>query len=88
MTTTITTRTLEVPGARLTYDVRGPLPSADGSPPLLAIGQPMDASGFGTLSTHFTDRTFVTYDPRGLGRQGKRTAPEWCLISGISGARS
>ena len=68
MTTTITTRTLEVPGARLTYDVRGPLPSADGSPPLLAIGQPMDASGFGTLSTHFTDRTFVTYDPRGLGR--------------------
>lgn len=28
----------------------------------------MDASGFVTLSTHFTDRTFVTYDPRGLGR--------------------
>ena len=68
MSTTMTTRTLDVPGATLTYDVRGPLPTADGRPPLLAIGQPMDASGFGTLATFFEDRTFVTYDPRGLGR--------------------
>ncbi|WP_331437144.1 alpha/beta fold hydrolase, partial [Modestobacter caceresii] len=28
----------------------------------------MDASGFGTLAGHLTDRTVVTYDPRGLGR--------------------
>jgi pimeloyl-ACP methyl ester carboxylesterase len=28
----------------------------------------MDASGFGTLASHFPDRTVVTYDPRGLGR--------------------
>lgn len=68
MTTTPDTRTLEVPGAILVYDVRGPLPTADGRPPLLAIGQPMDASGFGTLASHFRDRTFITYDPRGLGR--------------------
>lgn len=68
MATTITTRSLEVPGATLTYDVRGPLPTADGTPPLLLIGQPMDASGFATLASHFTDRTVVTYDPRGLGR--------------------
>ena len=63
-----TTRTLPVPGATLTYDVRGPLPADDGRPPLLMIGQPMDASGFGTLAGHVGDRTVVTYDPRGLGR--------------------
>jgi pimeloyl-ACP methyl ester carboxylesterase len=62
------THTLETPGASIVYDVRGPLPPADGRPPLLMIGQPMDASGFGALSSHFTDRTVVTYDPRGLGR--------------------
>lgn len=65
---TITTHSLAVPGATLTYDVRGPLPSADGSPSLLMIGQPMDASGFTTLAPYFPDRTVVTYDPRGLGR--------------------
>jgi pimeloyl-ACP methyl ester carboxylesterase len=68
MTTTITTLTLDVPGATLAYDVRGPLPTADGRPPLLAIAQPMDASGFATLASFFPDRTVVTYDPRGLGR--------------------
>ena len=48
--------------------MRGELPPADGRPPLVLIGQPMDASGFGALSSHLTDRTVVTYDPRGLGR--------------------
>jgi pimeloyl-ACP methyl ester carboxylesterase len=62
------TRTLDVPGARITYDVRGPLPAADGRPVLLMIGQPMDASGFATLAGLFPERTVVTYDPRGLGR--------------------
>jgi pimeloyl-ACP methyl ester carboxylesterase len=66
--TTATAHTLDVPGATLTYDVRGPLPTADGAPPLLLVGQPMDASGFGTLASYFPDRTVVTYDPRGLGR--------------------
>ncbi|MFS0704621.1 alpha/beta fold hydrolase [Cellulomonas sp. 179-A 9B4 NHS] len=68
MTDTTTYRTLDVPGATIAYDVRGPLPTADGRPPLVLIGQPMDASGFGTLATYLTDRTVVTYDPRGLGR--------------------
>jgi pimeloyl-ACP methyl ester carboxylesterase len=36
------------------------------------IGQPMTASGFGTLASHFPDRTVVTYDPRGLGRSTRR----------------
>lgn len=63
-----TNRTLDVSGATLVYDVHGPLPPEDGRPPLLMIGQPMDASGFLTLTSHFPDRTVVTYDPRGLGR--------------------
>ena len=62
------TLTLQVPGATLAYDVRGPLPAADGRPPLLMVGQPMDAGGFGTLAALFPDRTVVTYDPRGLAR--------------------
>ena len=64
----MTTNTLETDGASIVYDVRGPLPPADGRPPLLMIGQPMTAAGFGALSSHFPDRTVVTYDPRGLGR--------------------
>jgi pimeloyl-ACP methyl ester carboxylesterase len=63
-----TTLRLEVPGAILTYDVRGPLPSADGRPPLLMVGSPMDAAGFARLASYFGDRTVVTYDPRGLSR--------------------
>lgn len=64
-----TTHTLEVPGAVLTYDIR----DNDGSmaPPLMLIGSPMGASGFGTLAGHFTDRTVVTYDPRGVERSRK-----------------
>lgn len=68
MTSLLTSATLPVPGAVLAYDVRGPLPPADGSPPLLMIGQPMDAAGFTTLAGLFPERTVITYDPRGLGR--------------------
>jgi pimeloyl-ACP methyl ester carboxylesterase len=59
---------LETAEADIAYDVHGPLPTADGRPPLFMIAQPMDASGFGALASHFPDRTVVTYDPRGLGR--------------------
>ena len=62
------THTLTLPGVDLVYDVRGPLPPADGRPVLLMIGQPMAAEGFASLAGHFADRTVVTYDPRGLGR--------------------
>jgi len=65
---TTTTHMLDTGGAEIAYDVRGPLPTGDGRPPLLMIGQPMTASGFGALASHFPDRTVVTYDPRGLGR--------------------
>src|SRR5918998_2226805 len=67
-----TTHILETADAELVYDVHGPLPTADRRPPLLMIGQPMDASGFGTLASYFPDRTVVTYDPRGLGRSTRR----------------
>jgi hypothetical protein len=59
------TLTLDVPGAVLTYDVREAT-DATGEPPLLMIGLPMGAEGFTTLASHFTDRSVVTYDPRGL----------------------
>ena len=59
------TSTIDVPGATLTYDVRGDLSN---QPVLLLIGSPMGASGFPTLASYFTDRTVVTYDPRGVER--------------------
>lgn len=68
----MTTHTLTLPGADLAYDVHGPLPAAGGRPPLVMIGQPMDASGFTTLASYFPDRTVITYDPRGLGRSTRK----------------
>ncbi|MFJ2022414.1 alpha/beta fold hydrolase [Streptomyces sp. NPDC087897] len=66
------TYTLTTAGADLVYDVRGPLPTADGRPPLVLIGHPMDATGFAALAARFPDRTVVTYDPRGLGRSTRK----------------
>jgi pimeloyl-ACP methyl ester carboxylesterase len=62
-----TSKTLDVPGATLRYDVRES-ESETTAPILLMIGSPMDASGFATLATYFPDRTVATYDPRGVGR--------------------
>jgi pimeloyl-ACP methyl ester carboxylesterase len=64
------THTLDAPGAVLHYDVRSN--DASTQPVLLLIGSPMGAEGFVTQAGHFTDRTVVTYDPRGAGRS-KRT---------------
>src|SRR5437870_5015247 len=69
MTTMLMLETAEVD---IAYDIHGVLPTADGRPPLFMIGQPMDASGFATLASHFPDRTVVTYDPRGLGRSTRK----------------
>lgn len=63
MTTTddFVSRSLEVPGARLHYEVRGR------GPLLLVIGSPMAASDFAPLAHSLaTDHTVVTYDPRGF----------------------
>ena len=67
-----TSHTLDVPGARLTYDVRGDLAAATPDrPALFLMASPMGAAGFGTLASHFTDRPVVTYDPRGVERSVK-----------------
>ncbi len=66
-----TTRTSTVGSgtATVTYDVHGDLTQATPERPVLfMIGSPMDAVGFTTLRSHFTDRPVVTYDPRGAGR--------------------
>ncbi|MCX2711040.1 alpha/beta fold hydrolase [Mycolicibacterium sp. J2] len=65
MTTTdgLICRSLDVPGARLHYEVRGC------GPLLLVIGSPMTAAEFLPLAHAMAaDHTVVTYDPRGLGR--------------------
>ena len=68
----MTTHTLDTAEAGIVYDVHGPMPTVDGRPPLFMIGQPMGASGFTTLASHFSDRTVITYDPRGLGRSVRK----------------
>ena len=87
-------RTLDAPGATLHYEIR---PNDESTEPvLLLIGSPMGAAGFGTLAGHFTDRTVVTYDPRGVDRSARtdgasETTPEehaddlHRLISAIDG---
>src|SRR3977135_3758499 len=64
----MTTHKLETTKADIVYDVHGPLPTGDGHPPLFMIGQPMDASGFSTLASHFPDRTEFTFVPYAHGR--------------------
>src|SRR5438270_6820163 len=65
-------RILQTTEADIAYDVHGALPTGDGRAPVFMIGQPMTASGFETLASHFPDRTVVTYDPRGLGRSTRK----------------
>jgi pimeloyl-ACP methyl ester carboxylesterase len=63
------TKTLEREGATIAYDVRENAASTQA--PLMIIGSPMSAAGFGTLLGHFPERTVVTYDPRGSDRSVK-----------------
>jgi pimeloyl-ACP methyl ester carboxylesterase len=61
MTDGLVSRSLDVPGARLHYEVRG------SGPLLLVIGSPMPAADFAPLAHALAvDHTVVTYDPRGL----------------------
>ncbi|MFI1397617.1 alpha/beta fold hydrolase [Streptomyces sp. NPDC020681] len=53
--------TLDVPGARLHYEVRGT------GPLLLVVGAPMNAAAFAPLADALAeDHTVVTHDPRGI----------------------
>ena len=69
------TFTLDVPSGVLTYDVREAATPTDETP-LVLIGLPMGAEGFTTLASHFTDRTVVTYDPRGVERSTRDLSTE------------
>lgn len=61
--TAATTGTLEVPDARLHYEVRGT------GPALVLVGAPMDAVAFEAVADQLaTDHTVVTTDPRGINR--------------------
>jgi pimeloyl-ACP methyl ester carboxylesterase len=60
----ITTRSLDVPGARLHYEVRGTT-----GPLVFVVGSPMGAADFAPFADALaTDHTVVTFDPRGLAR--------------------
>lgn len=63
MTTVTTATTLDVPGARLHYELRG-------TGPLIAlVAAPMDATAFAPLADLLaTDHTVLTTDPRGINR--------------------
>lgn len=61
------TYTINTGDADIVYDVVTGVDGAADRPPLMMIGQPMDAGGFRALASYFPDRVVVTYDPRGAG---------------------
>src|SRR5207245_8488500 len=61
--TMTTTTMLDVPGARLHYEVRG------SGPLVMLVGAPMDAVAFAPLAEQLAaDHTVLTTDPRGIHR--------------------
>ena len=71
--TELTTHTIDVADATLTYDIHEPETTTI-ERPLFIFGSPMGASGFEQLVGHFGDRTVVAYDPRGMQRSTRKPA--------------
>ena len=68
----VETRTLQVPGAELHYEIRGTGPLL-----LMIPGAPADAGALAGLAALLSDRyTVVAYDQRGLSRSPLTGAPE------------
>ncbi len=64
----VSTRTLKVTGAELSFNLHGdPADASAERPTLMIVGTPMGAEGFGTLARKFSDRPVITYDPRNVG---------------------
>jgi clorobiocin biosynthesis protein CloN7 len=62
---------LDVPGARLYYEVRG------SGPLLLLLGSPMDSTGFAAMAAELANAyTVVTYDPRGISNSTREDATQ------------
>ena len=62
-TVAVDARTLDAPGVRLYYEVRG------AGPLVVLIGSPMDANAFAPLADELAaDHTVLTTDPRGVNR--------------------
>jgi clorobiocin biosynthesis protein CloN7 len=86
--------TLDVPGARLYYEVRG------SGPLLLLLGSPMDSTGFAGIAAELADGYMViTYDPRGISNSTREdhtqeVTPEFQaddvhrLLSALGGERA
>lgn len=59
----------------ITYDIRGDLTDATlDRPVLFMFASPMEAAAFDPMTSFFTDRPVVTYDPRGAGRNPAGTS--------------
>jgi len=69
---TSTSSTVNVPGAKIYYEVRGAGPTL-----LMIPGGPLDAGVYADLSRHLADGyTVVAYDPRGNSRSTFDGEPE------------
>ena len=80
-----TTHVVDHAQADITYDVHRPEP---GGPPLMMIGQPMDAGGFRALAEHLPDRTVDHLRP---ARDGPLDSPRRSrrrVAHGVGGGRA
>lgn len=75
MSAVVTTHVVGEGDTAVTYDVHGDLADVTSErPALFLFGAPMDAGGFHQLAAQFPNRTVITYDPLGAGRNPAGTS--------------